>query len=65
MREAVAHMLYKICVLKILAKLTEKTPVLESLFNKGVCMRPSTLLKTQSSAGVFMGNFLKKIKTTA
>ena len=65
MREAVVHMLYKIRVLKILAKFTEKTPVLESLFNKGVCMRPSTLLKAHSSTGVFMGIFLKKLKITA
>ena len=65
MREAVVHMLYKICDLKIFAKFMEKTPVLESLFNKGVCMRPSTLLKTHSSTGVFMGIFFKKLKTTA
>ena len=55
-------MLYKICVLKNLPKFTEKTPVLESIFNKGVGLRPSTLFKTHSSIGAFMEIKKKKIK---
>ena len=47
-------MLYKIGVLKNLAKLTEETLVLESLFNKGVGLRPSTLLERDSCTGVLL-----------
>ena len=42
-RSSRSHVLYKIGVLKNLAKFTEKTPVLVSLFNKGVGLKPSTL----------------------
>ena len=42
-------MLSKIGVLKNLAKFTEETLVLESLFNKDVGLRPSSLLKRHSS----------------
>ena len=38
-------MLYKIVVLKRLKKFSKKTPVLESLFNLGVGLRSSTVLK--------------------
>ena len=47
-------MLYKIGVLKNLAKFTEETLVLESLFSKGVDLRPSTLLKRLSYTGVLL-----------
>ena len=42
----------------------EKTPVLESLFKKGVGLRPSTLLKRHTLAQVFSVNFRKFLKTT-
>ena len=44
-RSSRSHMLYKIVVLKRLKKLPKKTPVLESLFNLGVGLRSSTVLK--------------------
>ena len=53
-RSSASHMLCKIGVLKNLAKFTEKTPVLESLFNEGVGLRPLTLLKRHSSTSVFL-----------
>ena len=54
-------MLYNIGVLKNLRKFMEKTPVLESLFNKGVGLRSSTLLIRHSSTG-FLVNFKKFLK---
>ena len=50
-------MLYKIGILKYLAKFTEETPVLESLFNKVAGLRPSTLLKRHSRTGVFLKKY--------
>ena len=53
-RSSRLHVLYKIGVLKNLAKIHGQTPVLEFLFNKGAALRPSTLLKRHSSAGFFL-----------
>ena len=58
-REAVGHLqkFFKIGVLKNLANFTKKNPVLESLFNKvAELKRSETLLKRDSSTGVFLSN---------
>ena len=52
-RNSRSHMLYKIGVLNS-RKIHGKKLVLESLFNKGAGLRPSTLLKRHSSAGGFL-----------
>ena len=60
-REAVGcwQMFFKIGVLKNLANLTKKNPVLKSLFNKVAGLKRSeTLLKRDSSTGV-LAKFLR------
>ena len=53
-RSSRSHMLYKTSVLKNLTKFTKEALVLESLFNKVVDLRPSTLLKRHSCIGVLL-----------
>ena len=47
-------MFLKIGVLKNFGIFSKKTPVLESLFNKVAGLRPTTLLKRDSNAVVFL-----------
>ena len=56
--------LCKIGVLKNLAKFTEETLVMESLFNKDVGLRPSTLLKKTLQHRRPSVNYKKFLKTT-
>ena len=53
---ATEGVLLKKMFLKIL-RISQETPVLESLFNKVVDLRPVSLLKRDSNTGVFLRSF--------
>ena len=62
--EAAVHICYTYRCSKKSRKIHGKTSVPESLFNKGVGLRPSTLLKRHSSTAVFLWIYNKFLITT-